>query len=310
MCDLQALRRLAAIAGRPSAAVDLAQDVFRRDGSSFSTLMFLNMRSAKPSFLARRYIDLVVVLRLEDRLDDLLAPLERAVRRRARARALELRADRQQIGVVLALAERGPGGRMRIADDQQIELLHALGRFRHAGDGVAAMPEHHHGLHVVLLLDLILRQHRRVEPARRRNAGRLHDLLGVEAREHPVVVDLPDPAPMLPGALGKAVVERQRHDIETEVGGALHVAVAAEDVGAVAEAADIAGGEQQDAAGADVGGADRELGLAHRPDQRQAGFCFAKVSAMRLTCASGRPVTRSTSSGGHFSTSLRTSSMP
>jgi len=40
------------------------------------------------------------------------------------------------------------------------------------------------------------------------------------------------------------------------------------------------------------------------------GFCLAKVSATRLSCASGTPVTRSTSSGVHFSTSLRTSSMP
>ena len=166
---------------------------------------------------------------------------------------------------------------MRIADDQQIELLDALGGFRHARDGVAAVAEHDHRLEIVLLDHLVLRQQRRVEPAGRRDAGRFHHLdrlavgagLHVEARRHPVVFDLPDAAPVLPGALGEAVVERQRRDIEAEVGGALHVAVAAEDVGAVAEAADIAGGEQQDAAGANVGGADRELGLAHRPDQRR-----------------------------------------
>ncbi len=156
---------------------------------------------------------------------------------------------------------------MRIADHQQVELLDALGRLRHARDGVAAVAEHDHRLEIVLLRDLVLRQHRRVEPARGRNAGRFHLLLGVEAAEHPVVIDLPDAAPMLPGAFDEAVVERQRHDIEAEVGRTLHVAVAAEDVGAVAEAADIAGGEQQDAAGAHIGGADRVLRLAHRPDQ-------------------------------------------
>ena len=74
---------------------------------------------------------------------------------------------------------------------------------------------------------------------------------------------------MLPGAFGEPVVERQRHDIEPEIGRALHVAMAAEDVGAVAEAADIAGGEQQDAERAHVGGADRVLGRAHAPDQRR-----------------------------------------
>ena len=43
--------------------------------------------------------------------------------------------------------------------------------------------------------------------------------------------------------------------------------MAAENVGAVAEIADVAGGEQQDAAGADIGRPGRELGLAHGPDQ-------------------------------------------
>ena len=110
---------------------------------------------------------------------------------------------------------------------------------------------------------------RGVEPARQRDAGRLHDLLVVEAAEQEVVVDLPDARPMLPGAFGEAVVERQRHDIEADVGGALHVVVAAEDVGAGAGLADIAGQQQRDAARPHVGGADRVLGLAHAPDQRR-----------------------------------------
>src|SRR5262245_38945422 len=72
---------------------------------------------------------------------------------------------------------------------------------------------------------------------------------------------------MLPGAFGEPVVERQRHDIEAEIGGALNVTVAAEDVGAVAEAADIAGSEEDRAEGAHVGGTDGMLGGAHAPDQ-------------------------------------------
>ena len=128
--------------------------------------------------------------------------------------------------------ERGPGGRMRIGDHQQFERLQALQRFGHARDAVAGVPLHEHRPHIVLLRDLVLRQHGGVEPARERDAGRLHDLLVVEAAEQEVVVDLPDARPMLPGAFGEAVVERQRHDIEADVGGALHVVVAAQDVGA------------------------------------------------------------------------------
>src|SRR3546814_8077306 len=80
---------------------------------------------------------LVVVLHLEARLDDLLAPLQRAVGGHARAGRLQLRAHRQQIGVFLASAldrERRPGCRMRVRNDKKVELLQRLYRFRHACD--------------------------------------------------------------------------------------------------------------------------------------------------------------------------------
>ena len=93
--------------------------------------------------------------------------------------------------------------------------------------------------------------------------------LGIEPRLQPVVVDVPDAAPMPPCAFDETVIERQRHDIEADIGGALHVVVAAEDVGAHAWAADIAGEQKRNAARAHIGGADGVLGLAHAPDQRR-----------------------------------------
>ena len=74
---------------------------------------------------------------------------------------------------------------------------------------------------------------------------------------------------MLPRPFGKAVVEGQRHDIETDIGRALHVVMAAEDIGASAGLADIAGQQQRDATGAHIGGPHRVLCLAHAPDQRR-----------------------------------------
>src|SRR3954471_9165609 len=130
------------------------------------------------------------------------------------------------------------------------------------------MPHHEHGLHGVRLSNLVLRQQGRIEPARARNAGRFHERLVDETGKHPVVVDLPNPAPMPPRLLGKTVIEGQSCYIETEIGRALYVVVAAEDVGATTAVTDIAGGEQQDAAGADVSCPGRVLSLAHRPDQR------------------------------------------
>src|SRR6478735_3399952 len=75
-------------------------------------------------------------------------------------------------------------------------------------------------------------------------------------------------APVLPRALCQAVVERQCYDIEPQIRGALHVGVAAEDVGPGAEFADIAGGKQGNAEGPHVGRADRVLGRTHAPDER------------------------------------------
>ena len=231
---LEPLRRLAAVAGRPAAAVHFAQDVLG-DRHIVLDLDVLEHLVGEAELLGEQVHDLEIVLQFEDRLDDLLAPLHRAVGRDARAAAFELRGDRQQVHVVLAAGldrERGPGGRMRIGDHQQVERLQALQRFGDAGDGVAGVTLHDHRLQIVFLRDLILRQQRRVEPARQRDAGGLHHLLVVETADQIVVVDLPDARPMLPRAFDEAVVERQRHDIEADVGRALHVVVAAEDVGA------------------------------------------------------------------------------
>src|SRR5258708_14094246 len=99
--QLEALRRLATIAGRPAAAIDLAEDVLG-DGPVALDLDVLEHPVSEAQPLRQEGHDLVVVLRLEYRFANLFAPLQRAVRRRARARRLELGADRQQIGVVLA----------------------------------------------------------------------------------------------------------------------------------------------------------------------------------------------------------------
>ena len=119
----------------------------------------------------------------------------------------------------------------------------------------------------------------------RRNARRFHQRLVREARFHPVVVHFPHPAPMPPGVFGETVIERQRRHVEAEIGGALHIGVAAKDVGAGAGVSDIAGGKKQKAAGADIRRAGGELGLSHRPDQRRRlllGEGFGDVLDLRF----------------------------
>ena len=168
---------------------------------------------------------------------------------------------------------------MRVGDHEQLELLEAFHRIGNAGDRVAAMPEYHHGADNVALVDLLLWKQDAVEPPGRGDPGRLHVLLAgprrapglgrhfVEPALEVVVLDLPDASPMLPSRFRQAVIERQRGDIEPEIGRALHVGVAAENVGARPGLADVAREQQRDAGGAHVGRADRLLRLTHAPDQ-------------------------------------------
>ena len=145
---LEALGRLAAIAGRPAAAVHLAQHILGF-GQIVLDLDVLEHLVGEAELLRHQIDDLEVVLRFEDRLDDLLAPLQRAVRGDARALALELRGNRENVDAVLAPGlhrERGPGGRMRVGDDQQFERLQALQGFGNAGDAVAGVSLHEHRL--------------------------------------------------------------------------------------------------------------------------------------------------------------------
>ena len=130
----------------------------------------------KTEFLGKAVDDLEIVFRLEDRLDHLFAPLDRAVRCRARTRGFELRADRQQIGAVLALAVNGKRGRMRITHHQQFEPLDTLRHFGHTRHGIAAMAHHEHGFDIVALVDIIGWHGDRIEPTGGRNARCFHIL--------------------------------------------------------------------------------------------------------------------------------------
>ncbi len=132
----------------------------------------------------------------------------------------------------------------------------------------------------------------------------------VEARLEPLEVDLPDPRPVLPGAFDEAVIERQRHDIEAEIGRALHVGVAAEDVGAGAGRCRRCRWPATAMQNARTLAVPTVCWVAPMHQISVAGFSVANILATRSSCAPGTPETRSTSSGVHFSTSLRTSSMP
>ena len=72
---------------------------------------------------------------------------------------------------------------------------------------------------------------------------------------------------MLPRALRQAIVTRQRIRIGADVGGALHVVVTAEDIGAATGDTHIAQRQLHNARGPHHGIGNGVLGLAHAPHQ-------------------------------------------
>jgi hypothetical protein len=75
---LEPLGRLTAVAGRPAAAVYLAQDIFGRHCAVFD-FDILEHLLGEAELPGQHVHYVVVVLALEDRLHDLLAPLESAI---------------------------------------------------------------------------------------------------------------------------------------------------------------------------------------------------------------------------------------
>src|SRR5262249_30861912 len=73
--ELKTFGRLAAITGRPAAAVDLAQDVLGRWPIAFD-LDVLEQHFSEAELLGYQIEHLVVVFRLEARRHDLFAPLQ------------------------------------------------------------------------------------------------------------------------------------------------------------------------------------------------------------------------------------------
>ena len=275
---LQAFRRLTRIARADRAAIDFTQDAF---GNGFLAL-HLNALENLP-LEADRHIALfgclierackpierfIIILALKNRLHHLIAPLHGTIGSGAAARTFKLRADRQQIGVFLAVRQHREGGRMRVRHYQQIKRFQPLHGFRHTRDGIAAMAEHHHGLQIIALLHLVLGQGHGIEIARCRNARRCHHGGAVKTRHHAFIGNIPNPRPMPPGVFIQPVIGRQRRDIEPEIRRPLHIAMAAEDIRPRTIGTDIAGGQQQNGEGAHIGGANGLLRGTHAPNQR------------------------------------------
>ena len=109
----EALRALAGVPNCPAGLVDFTQDIF---GYGFVHaldllhLVILGQLFGKAQFFSELMHDHVVTAAFPQRLDDLLAPLQRTVRRRDRAAGLKLSGRRQQINRTVRIQVFGIAG--------------------------------------------------------------------------------------------------------------------------------------------------------------------------------------------------------
>ena len=137
------------------------------------------------------------------------------------------------------------------------------------------MAPEHHGTNIVRLIHVVLVLENTVDPARNRNTFQVHQALclavlagdAVEASFNPLVVFAPYTRPVLPGTCGQAVIAGQRVRENTEVGGALNVVVAAEDVCTATGDAHVSESQLQRAVGTGVVVTVGVLRTTHAPDE-------------------------------------------
>src|SRR5690606_19554863 len=175
---LQALGALTRVADGPDAPVDFTQHVFDHGlvhALDLLHFVVLDELLSEAQLFGQLVHDHVVGAAFPQRLDDTLAPLQRAVRRGTGAAGFELRGRRQQInrpvGVeVFGLARHGGHGcggrRIRVDHHQQVELVHGALHFEAARLRVGRVPPVEHRAQVGGLVDDVGVLEHAIDPAR------------------------------------------------------------------------------------------------------------------------------------------------
>ena len=216
----------------------------------------------------------MVSLALEQRFYNTVTPLERPVRCRDRATGFELCRGRQQVNTIGPVMQHGGNGGIRVNHDQHVQHFHRLLHLDTTGLRVWRVPPENHGPDVVGLVHVLLVFKDTVNPARYRDAGKILEGLflaigagdAVELAGKPFGIFLPYARPMCPGALGQTIIAGQRVRQNTKVGRALHVVMAAEDVGTATRGTHVAQRKLEDAIRTRIVVAVGMLRTTHAPD--------------------------------------------
>ena len=271
---LDPLRRLARVADGPHAAIDLACNVL---DNGFVAIQGDVAEEAvgKAELLREHCHDGLIGQTIEGRLEHLVTPLNRSVRRGNGPVGFELRRRRQEIRSVGPVVHHRRSRGIRVDHDQKVQHLHGLLHVGSARLRVRRMSPENHGPDVVrLVVDVGLVLQDAVDPTADRDAPILHRLLRAELAEHPVVILLPNAAPVLPRARREPVVAWQRMRQDAQIRRPLHIVVAAEDVRSATLATHVPERQLQDAVGTGVVVALGVLGAAHAPDDGAPDGCW------------------------------------
>ena len=212
---LQTLRRLTGVADSPCAFVDFPQHVFGFRLFPFFLAVgphdfaVLDELFVEAEFLGECVHDRVICLRLEQRADDALTPLNRAVRGRRGTAGFKLGAGWQQIHAILAIRHRRRRSGIRVNDDHGIDLFHCLFHLWPACLRVRCMAPENDGAQVRILINRLVRIEHAVDPAGHCHARFLHHGLRRELLFQPFIVHAPNRRPVLPSTRRQAVVARQ-----------------------------------------------------------------------------------------------------
>ena len=246
--EFDPLRALARVTDCPQTAVELTRDAFNVWRNFIFHLDVAEEAISKAELLRKQTDDFVVCFALEERVHNLVTPLKRTVGGRHRATCFELRTRGQQVNTIGTVVQNGRDGGVRVDNNQHVQLLHRGLHLDLTGLRVGRVAPEHHGTNVVVLVHVVLFFEDTIDPARHRNTREVLKRLflavgagdGTELTCKPFGIFTPNAGPVPPSAVGQTVVAWQRVRQNTKVGCALHVVVAAENVGTATRRAHVA----------------------------------------------------------------------
>ncbi|CSA31810.1 Uncharacterised protein [Vibrio cholerae] len=169
----QALWALSGVTNRPHTAVKFTGDVFNQWLIVLNPNVFTQL-ICNPQFLTEQIHDFVIRFGFKQRLNHLITPLNRTVRRRHTAVCFKLSGRWKQIHSIGAIVHYRRNRWVWVNNHHHIQLLHRLFHFHAAGLRVHRMTPIEHGADVFTLLKVVFVFKYTIDPTRDRDPRSFH----------------------------------------------------------------------------------------------------------------------------------------